>query len=290
MTQYHSIKLKPVSQVMGAYVGDTSPETFNGKLPPALASELKSDFARALAEHQLLIFQNLHLSEGELLSFANLFGKPVPYPFVPGIPAFPLIVPILKEPQDTNNFGGVWHSDTPYLPSPAAAALLHAKKIPQHGGDTLFSNMYMAWEALSPSMKRTLQPLSAIFHSDKEAIAKTRASSTLDPKRNLIAEHPVVRRHPITGKPSLYISEAHTTQFSTMTAADSEPILEELFAHIRRPEFCYRLKWQTNMLVVWDNQSTQHYPVNDYHGERRLMHRISLAGSKPIPYATDSNC
>ena len=191
---------------------------------------------------------------------------------------YPEIVEIRKRPEEIINFGGVWHSDTAYLPQPAMGAMLYGVVIPEQGGDTLFANMYEAYDALSVGLKSFLEPLTAMNDADKAAISQTRPGQ---PKRNLKFEHPVIRTHPLTGRKLLYVNRAHTTNFSGMTEAESQPLLEYLFDVAENPNFSCRLKWQPGSLAFWDNRACQHYPINDYHGQLREMLRISLAGDQP---------
>jgi len=232
-----------------------------------------------LREHLVVFFRNQSLSPARLLELANLLGTPTPYPFVQGIEGFPEIVEVKKAPEDTVNFGGVWHSDTTYLKQPAMGALLYGIDIPDTGGDTLFANMYKVLSSLSPGLMAFLKPLFAVNEADKEAIVATRPGKQ---KKGLVAEHPVIRTHPETGQPLLYVNRAHTTRFVGMTAPESQPILNYLFEQTERPEFSCRFTWQPGSLAFWDNRACQHYPLNDYPGELRRMLRVSLSGDKPF--------
>lgn len=237
------------------------------------------DFLRnALSEHLVLFFRDQRMDPSSLLNLASKFGTPVPYPFVTGVAGFPEVVEVIKRPEDTLNFGGVWHSDTAYLETPAMGALLYGVDIPLKGGDTMFTNMYSVFDSLSAGMQRFLEPLTAINDADNEAIRATRPGST---KKGLQARHPVVRTHPVTKRPLLYINKAHTTRFAGMTERESAPILAFLFERIMQPEFSTRFNWQPGSLAFWDNRACQHYPLNDYQGEFRKMLRVSLAGDKP---------
>jgi taurine dioxygenase len=237
------------------------------------------DFIRkALSEHVVLFFRDQALDAASLLELASKFGSPVPYPFVKGLSGFPEVVEVIKRPGDTLNFGGVWHSDTAYLETPAMGALLYGVDIPKRGGDTLFTNMYNVFDSLSTGMQSFLGSQMAINDADNEAIRATRPGST---KKGLLATHPVVRTHPVTKRPLLYINKAHTTRFAGMSESESAPILNFLFERIMQPEFSCRFQWQRGSLAFWDNRACQHYPLNDYQGELRKMLRVSLAGDKP---------
>jgi taurine dioxygenase len=204
---------------------------------------------------------------------------------VKGIDGYPEIITVSKLPHETVNFGGIWHSDTVYLDRPPMATLLLARKIPPHGGDTMFANMYAAYESLSPGMQRMLGGLRGVNSSALADVSKTREDRIRDAgtedAREYVAEHPIVRTHPETGRKALYVNVAHTARFADMTEAESRPLLEYLFAHEVRDEFTCRFQWRVGSLALWDNRCAMHNPINDYHGHTRTMHRITLAGDEP---------
>jgi taurine dioxygenase len=218
---------------------------------------------------------------------AEMFGTASDYPFLKGLPGHPHITEVVKLEHETVNFGGVWHSDTTYLPSPPTATLLIARETPPAGGDTLFASQAHAYDALSEGMKRLLAPLRAVSSSAKADVSRTREDRLRDAAREdapplFEASHPVVRTHPETGRRALYLNEAHTVRFEGMTEAESAPLLEWLFRHQVRPEFTCRVSWAPGTLAIWDNRQVLHNPINDYHGHRRVMHRITLAGDVPV--------
>ena len=165
-------------------------------------------------------------------------------------------------------------------------SMLLARELPPFGGDTLFANQYLAYDALSPGMRRFLDGATGISSSAKADVSRTRedrinAGGTEEARKTHTAEHPAVRTHPETGRKALYVNAAHTQRFGDMTEAESAPILNYLFQHQIRPEFTCRFVWRPGSLAFWDNRCAQHNPVNDYHGFRRIMHRITLAGDRP---------
>jgi taurine dioxygenase len=276
---YRHIEVGPLSGALGAVVEGVD---LAGPLAPEAAAELR----RALLDHLVIFCHGQSLAPARLLALAGAFGTPSAYPFVDGLPGHPLVVPVIKREDERVNFGGIWHSDTSYLAEPPMATLLYAVEVPPVGGDTLFANMYLAYETLSAGMKALLDGLVAVNVSGKPATAKTRvdmiqAAPTDAAGTPLAAEHPAVRRHPETGRKALYVNVAHTLRFKDMSEAESAPILEQLFAHQVRPEFTCRFRWRPGSLAFWDNRCTQHNPVNDYHGQRRVMHRVTLAGDRP---------
>jgi taurine dioxygenase len=195
-----------------------------------------------------------------------------------------LVTPVVKLAHERVNFGGVWHSDTTYLERPPMASMLYAVETPPHGGDTLFANQYLAYETLSDGLKTTLDGLTGMNTSTKAEVSKTRedrlreSGATL---KVLVGEHPVVRTHPETQRKALYVNVAHTSHFRGWTETESAPLLDYLFAHQVRPELTCRFQWKPGCLALWDNRCAQHNPVNDYHGFKRVMHRVTLAGDRP---------
>jgi len=250
-----------------------------------LAREIPAQAIRAaLLEHQVVFFRDQSLTPAQFMAFARSMGKPVEYPFVKGIEGFPEVIEVKKLEHERHNFGGIWHSDTTYLEEPPMGSMLLAREVPPHGGDTLFANQYLAYESLSEGMRKLLDSLVAVNSSARADVSKTREDRIKEQGKDTKvyeAEHPVVRTHPETGRKALYVNVAHTARFKGMTEEESAPLLRFLFEHQVKPEFTCRFQWRVGSLAFWDNRCTQHNPVNDYHGYRRLMHRITLAGDKP---------
>jgi taurine dioxygenase len=272
-----TMEVRPIAGALGA-------EILGVDLAQPLAADRVAAIRAALLEHLVIFFREQTLTPRQLLDFASAFGEPMQYPQLKGLPDFPLVTPVVKLEHERVNFGGVWHSDTTYLECPPMGSLLHALEVPPHGGDTLFANQYLAWDSLSDGLKQTLAGLTGVSSAAKAAASKTRedrmreAGDTLKP---LVAEHPVMRTHPETGRRALYVNIGHTERFRGWSEEESRPLLEYLFAHQVRPEFTCRFRWQPGSLAFWDNRCTQHNPVNDYHGYRRVMHRVTLAGNRP---------
>jgi taurine dioxygenase len=241
-----------------------------------------SGLRRLWLEHLVLFFRDQHLTPGEYMAFARQWGRPIEYPFVKGIDGYPEIIEVKKLEHERVNFGGIWHSDTAYLEMPPMASMLLAREVPPRGGDTLFANMVLAYETLSDGMKRILDGLKAVNSSSRADVSRTREDRiNSNEKKDYSAEHPVVRTHPETGRKALYVNVAHTSRFCGMTEEESAPLLHYLYQHQVRPELTCRFGWQPGSIALWDNRCTQHNPINDYHGFRRLMHRITLAGDRP---------
>ncbi|MEM0989373.1 MAG: TauD/TfdA family dioxygenase [Pseudomonadota bacterium] len=242
----------------------------------------------AFLEHQVLVIRDQDLDPESYIDVAKRFGAPVAYPFAGGFNSHPEITRIVKEPEQTSNFGGMWHSDTTYKEEPPAATMLLCRETPAAGGDTLFACQYRALAALSPPMQGFLGGLKGISSSNKNAgqlrlnHLDTGSMQLKAADQVLMASHPAVRQHPETGRPALYVNRAHTVAFEGMTLAESTPILEFLFQHQIAPEFTARVRWAPGTLVIWDNRCSQHVAINDYDGHRREMWRITLAGDRPV--------
>ena len=274
------LHIEPIAGALGAEISGvdlTRPQT----------DDVIAAIRRAWLDHGVIFFRNQPLDPGKLLDFGRRFGGVIEYPFVKGIEGFPEVIAVAKLEHERINFGGVWHSDTTYLECPPMGSMLVAREVPAAGGDTLFANMYLAYEALSPGMQRLLLPLRGVSSSRKADVTRTREDRVRDSARGdaarqeYFAEHPVVRTHPETGRKALYVNVAHTIRFVGMSEEESAPLLEFLFRHQIRPEFTCRFRWRPGSLAFWDNRCVQHNPINDYHGHRRVMHRITLAGDRP---------
>jgi taurine dioxygenase len=251
-----------------------------------LDAELLTQIRQAFLDHLVIFFRGQQLDSARFMAFAREMGTPVEYPFVKGLPDYPEIIQVMKLEHERTNFGGIWHSDTAYLEQPPMGSMLLARETPPAGGDTLFANQHLAYETLSPGMRRMLEGLTGVNSSAKADVTKTRedrmrTDAREDAPREYLASHPVVRTHPETGRKSLYVNVAHTARFQDMTDEESAPLLGYLFQHQVRPEFTCRFQWEVGSLAFWDNRCTLHNPVNDYHGYRRVMHRITLAGERP---------
>jgi len=255
-----------------------------------LSQPLAADAAAAIRavwlDYGVVFFRDQSLDSSGFMRFAQVIGTPIEYPFVRGLPEFPHIIEVKKLEHERTNFGGMWHTDTTYLDCPPSATMLLAREVPPYGGDTEFASMTAAYEALSDGLKKTLSDLRGVNSSAKADVTKSRedriaSDGRADARKEYAAEHPVVRTHPETGRKALYVNGGHTVRFAGWTEEESAPLLSFLFRHQSRAEFTCRFVWQAGSLALWDNRCTQHNPINDYHGFRRIMHRITLAGDRP---------
>lgn len=241
----------------------------------------------ALGQYGVLFFRDQDLTPEQHVSLAERFGAINVNRFFGHVDGYPMIAEVRKEPTHKANIGGGWHTDHSYDQAPAMGSILLARETPPLGGDTLFANMYTAYESLSAGLKKTLDGLQAL-HSSRHAFgaeARYRREGTDltdrlgNPDAALQdAVHPVVIRHPISGRRALYVNPGFTLRFDGWTAEESEPLLRYLYAHAVKPEHTYRFQWAPGSVAFWDNRATWHYALNDYQGHRRLMHRITIEG------------
>ena len=277
---YKIIEVSPISGALGALITGV-------ELKEPLQDPVFEEIYSAFLEYKVIFFNDQELNPETQLRFGKMFGQPIIYPFVKGLKDFPEITPILKKETDLNNFGGVWHSDTTYQEQPPKATMLYAVEVPEFGGDTEFANQCMALDDLSDGMRKFLNDLKVINTSGKGKVVASRSdvmkhSSSRKVADELRAIHPVVRTHPETKEQALFVNEAHSLQFASLSLEESTPLLEFLFKHQIKSEFTCRFKWKKGSVAIWDNRCTLHNPINDYHGKRRLMHRITFAGDTPV--------
>ena len=268
---YQHIKVKPINGALGAEIEGLDLATVQG-------DEQIAEIKQALLSHQVIVFRNQTLKPEHLVALGNLFGKLHLNPFVKGLQGFPEIIQIKSEENHEKRFTGLWHSDISWSPEPSMGSILYAMKVPVFGGDTLFANSYQAYNALSEGMKTMLEHLNAEHRVDRNHKSQAEFADTPDDE----VIHPVVCRHPETGRKYLFVNEYFTTRFENMTEQESEPMLKYLFEHAVRPDFTCRIHWEPGTLVFWDNRCTQHYATNDYPGQSRLMYRVTIDGTAPV--------
>ena len=274
-----SIRSKPLSPAVGEEVLDID---FSEPLEQEAVDALK----HLLAERGMIFARGQDLSPEQQIELAERFGRILINPFFAPVKGYPQIAEVRKEPEQLHNIGEIWHTDNSFDNAPALGSLLYAREVPPHGGDTLFASMFAAYDALSDGLKKTLSTLKAvhstahIFSKDgKAAEKKLEGRILVTDKSHREAEHPVVVQHPASGRKALFVNPNFTTRFAGWSAAESEGLLKHLYAHAVRPEYQCRLRWEKGTFALWDNRSTWHYATNDYHGHRRVMHRIQIEGS-----------
>lgn len=240
---------------------------------------------RALLDHLVIFFRDQTLTPDQQKAFAQRFGDLRISDQYQPIDGHPEILEIVKEPDATGIVGNLWHCDESFLERPALGSVLYMIECPAYGGDTMFANQYDAYDALSPGLQEMLCSLRAVYSDGTLQQRNTGRSMKVHPdaasRPSYEAVHPVVRTHPQTGRKSLFVHRPYTIRFEGMTEAESQPLLEYLYAHAARPEFTCRFRWEEGSVAFWDNRCAQHYALNDYSGVRRYAHRITIIGDVP---------
>ena len=275
------IDARPVSGALGV-------EIHGVDLGAEMDNSTMATVREVFFEHGVVFFMNQDLTPEQHLTFARRFGGIDVNKFFEPVDGYPEIAQVRKEPSDTANIGGGWHTDHSYDEDPAMGSMLYARELPERGGDTMFASMYAAYEALSPGMKELLASMKAIHSGARAFSTKSRANEENRSAKFRLSdvalkevEHPVVCTHADSGRKHLYVNGGFTTRFANMTEEESAPLLQFLLQHAARPEFTHRFQWRPGSLAFWDNRCTQHFALNDYHGQRRLMHRVTIQGQRP---------
>jgi taurine dioxygenase len=281
----HTITVRPVTPHCGAEV--------TGADLAIPTDDVMTSLVDALAAHSVLFVRDQDLSPDQQVTLTRAFGDLLRVPYIRHMDDHPDVIAVLKEADERkiSTFGGTWHSDFSFLEEPPSLTLLHAVELPDVGGDTLWASQYAAYEALSPAMQHLLDPLAAVQtawpHGTKgpganAAVSRSVVMTRNDPGADREVRHPVVRVHPVTGRKALFVNPVYTQFFDGMTEAESRPLLQFLFQHATQPEFTCRLRWTPGTLAIWDNRCLLHMAINDYDGSRRLLHRTTVAGDRPI--------
>ncbi|MBI08407.1 MAG: taurine dioxygenase [Rhodospirillaceae bacterium] len=268
----NSLDVKPIAGALGA-------EIHGVDLSKSLDEATFGRIHQALLDHCVIFFRDQNITPDQQLEFATRWGDVHYHPHIKGLPERPEIFEILKDKDDVHTLGGDWHTDQMFTDTPVRATMLYAKEVPPQGGDTLFANAYLAYETLSDGMKKMLDGL---FTRNTYNMQKNRAAAMQVndiEEKSVEAKHPLIRTHGETGRKAVYISyEGITRNIVGLTEAESAPILGYLRNHVTQPEFTCRFRWAEGSLAMWDNRCVQHLAINDYHGHRRVMHRITVAG------------
>jgi len=275
---YKEIEVTPQSTALGAVISgiDLSKEPSKRAM-----AELEDAFGR----YSVIFFRDQNLTPQQHIAMAERWGAINVNRFFKPLDGYPQIAQVIKEANQKENIGGTWHTDHSYDLIPAMGSMLYAREVPTVGGDTLFSSMYLAYEALSEDMKKMLADLKA-WHSSRHAFGYSVTDSEHFEDGRLAnpsqatqdALHPVVITHPLTRRKALYVNADFTVRFDGWTVEQSQPILDLLYAHGACQEFTCRFHWEPDSIAFWDNRATWHYAMNDYQGHRRIMHRITLEG------------
>ncbi len=256
-------------------------------LSQPLSEDEFAGLREAFAENGLLFFENQSLSETDHIAFAKLWGEIDINRFFGRLEGHPEIAEVRKEPGEAHNIGGGWHTDHSYDAEPAMGSILVARTLPPSGGDTLFASMYAAYDGLSDGLKKTLDGLrarhscrhiygSSGFYRSMELGGRVSGMEQADAMEDVV--HPLVITHPLSGKKALFVNPAFTLGVEDWSDDEAKPFLQMLFAHAMKPDYQYRHVWKPGSVAFWDNRATWHFAQNDYAGERRLMHRITVKG------------
>jgi taurine dioxygenase len=281
---YRTITVNRISGALGAEISDVD-------LSQKLDDEVIGEIREALVDNCVIFFRNQNLTPEQHLAFGRRFGELQIHEFVAGMAENAEILEVRKDADETRNFGGGWHTDVSYLERPSLGSVLYAREVPAYGGDTLFASQYLAYETLSDGMKAMLDGMTAL-HSARRPYGLNAMSRFAAGERSMKylysenahaeIEHPVIRSHVETGRKCLYVNGTFTIRFQDMTEEESAPLLQYLWQHAVRPEFTCRFRWEKGSVAFWDNRCVQHNAINDYHGQRRVMHRVTIEGERPV--------
>ncbi|WP_316163858.1 TauD/TfdA dioxygenase family protein [Bradyrhizobium sp. SZCCHNRI20481] len=278
---YETISVSPNTGALGAEVSGVD-------LSQPLDGRVVAEIRRALLENLVLVFRNQNITPEHHKAFAASFGELDIHPYSVPLAGHPEILEIVKEKDDRVNFGGGWHADMTYIETPPLGVVLVARELPPRGGDTLFANLYAAYDALSDAMKQRLEGMQGV-HDAGATYGATGTKSRENQSTKVVitgqaqhsATHPVVRTHPETKRKSIFVNDGHTVALQGFSKQESKALLSFLFEHCEKHEFAFRLSWTEGTVVIWDNRCTHHMALNDYHGHRRVIHRVVIRGDRP---------
>lgn len=280
---YERIDVRPIAGSLGAEISGVS-------MAEPMGNQVFQEVHDALMAHQVIFFRDQNVTPAEHVAFARRFGTLHVHPYAPSLPDQPEVL-ILKSSKENRSSASAWHSDVTFQEEPPLGSILLARQVPEHGGDTMWANMYMAYETLSDRMKGYLADMTALHSPGKAAFEKAYAEQVSDGRKNEIqaerhglapVEQPVVRTHPVTGRKALYVNSIFTQKLVGVSGKESRAILNHLFDHLKRPEFTCRFRWEKGSVAFWDNRCTQHFAIADYGDATREMHRVTVNGDRPV--------
>ena len=244
----------------------------------------------ALMAHQVIFFRDQEITPAEHVAFARQFGELHIHPYAPSLEDQPEVL-ILKSSKANRSAANAWHSDVTFQEKPPLGSILLAREVPDHGGDTMWADMYAAYETLSAPMKRYLDGMTAIHTAGRASFEKAYDDQIDDDRKREIrsqrlaepaVEHPVIRTHPVTGRKALFVNSIFTQRLRGVPRKESQAVLDYLYEHLRTLEFTCRFRWERGSVAFWDNRCTQHYAIADYGDATRIMHRVTVNGDRPI--------
>jgi len=283
---HQHINIAPLAGALGAEI--TAPDLFS--TDKQLQAIVAAEVYQAWLKYHLVVLRDLSLSPNALADVCALFGELDTYPFVQATTDHPNVIRIVKEPQQTKNFGGAWHTDTSYMAQPPKATCLFALEVPDTGGDTLFASTSLAYDTLSNDQKAQVEGLVGVFtpslvHGSSGPYADVKHGQQEKQSPHLVTQrvhHPVIRTHPETGRKAIYATPLHCESIESKTHEESSQLLTTLYEFATEDRFTARLKWAPGTLALWDNRCLFHNALNDYQGQRREMLRVTLKGDVPV--------
>lgn len=281
MTRTNSLRIEPLSPAIGAVLRGVN-------LAETASDEMIADIRAALLKHQVIFFEGQEFTPGQQRDFAARFGDLHVHPLYDRNDQHPEIMIIdnhVDNPTD-NNF---WHTDVTFIDTPPMGSILASRQLPPVGGDTMWASMTAAYQALSPSMQRFLEGLEAVHDFAYAFTADGLAGSQAGRERweKAVAEnppvlHPVIRTHPETGEPCIFVNSVFTRRIKGLRREESQALMAFLNAHVQKPEFVVRWRWRPGDVAFWDNRCTQHRAVDDFLPHRRIMTRATILGDRPV--------
>jgi taurine dioxygenase len=272
---YETITIDKLTPVIGAEVGGID-------LSKPLSNRQQDEVHRALAENCVIFFRDQHITPDQQVAFGRLFGDLHVHPAAPHEEGRPELMIIHADKDSPRANGEGWHTDVSCDEEPPMGSILYIKTCPAKGGDTLFANMYAAYEALSDRMKAYLEGMTAFHDGESVYRGLYKNFGVAEKEQYPHATHPVVRTHPVTRRKALYVNRGFTRSLNGVPRDESDGILRYLYEHIENPLFQCRFRWQENSIAFWDNRCVQHRAMWDYWPHTRSGNRVTVAGDKPF--------
>jgi taurine dioxygenase len=278
-----TINVRPLSAHTGAEISGVD-------LGQPLSEQSYLEIRQVLNEWGAIFFRGQDITPDQQLDFARRFGEAEVGDYasnMPGVDGHAALKEVVREPEDLRNVGGFWHMDQSFLPRPSYASVLYARVLPSQGGDTMFAHLGAAYDALSDGMRAEVESLSTVHikshgygigGAPAPGITPAYYAKMREKFAGIEATHPVVARHPETGRKVLYLSPMYSDRIDGWTRAESLPLMNHLISAITTPEHTCRFRWEDGSLAMWDNRAVVHFALDDYPGERRVMHRVTVAG------------